>query len=337
MIKFLDDVVFTGIQPSGKLTIGNYFGTMQHWSNFQNKYKCFFCIADLHMLTSLTKINKFKLFPNSILDTLALFLSCGVDPKKSVIFLQSSVSFHTQLYWILSCFSYFGELKRMVQFKQRMLDKKNKINSGLFSYPILMASDILLYNTSIVPIGKDQIQHLELVRKIAARFNKIYGKIFVIPNGFFSKVGSKIMSLQNPTIKMSKSDNNKNNVIYLLDSLDSINFKIKHSLTDSEKPSKIFYDPIKKPGISNLITIFSLVTKKSIPQIENEFIDKNYNYFKSFLIEVLSEKLKKIHIKYNYYRKDESFLKYILKKGKEKSILEGSFVLNKVMNLFFSV
>ena len=211
MQKISKSILFTGVQPSGFLTIGNYCGTINRWTEFQKKYLCFFCISDLHALTIFPK-NSQESLNSRVLDTLALYLSCGVDPSKSVIFLQSSVYQHTQLYWILSNFSYFGELSRMTQFKYKVhLNQNSPINLSLFSYPILMAADILLYQTNFVPVGLDQKQHLELVCTIARRFNKRYGNTFTIPSIILNDVGCKIMALQNPMQKMSKSDTNLNN------------------------------------------------------------------------------------------------------------------------------
>ena len=235
-------ILFSAVQPSGNLSIGNYIGTMRHWSKFQDKYECLYCIADLHALTTLN--NNFSL-RNSVLDTLALYLACGVNPNKSILFVQSHVYEHSQLNWILSCFTQFGELSRMTQFKSKKKVKKNYINNiniGLFNYPVLMSSDILLYQTNLVPVGKDQKQHLELTRNIAKRFNILYGDIFTIPDPLISKNGSKIMSLLDPTKKMSKSDINKNNVIFLLEDISSVFLKIKNAVTDSEIPPKIYYD-----------------------------------------------------------------------------------------------
>ncbi len=226
--------VFSAIQPTGKLTIGHYIGVLKNWLYNQNKYNCFFCIADLHALTNIkNKIN----IKNNIYDLLSIILAIGINPMNCTIFLQSHVIEHIKLYWLLNCYTYVGELNRMTQFKDKIKNKNNNINCGLLNYPILMCSDILLYNTSYVPIGYDQIQHLELTRLIAKRINKFYSRnIFVIPNYILSKNGSKIMSLCNPYKKMSKSDINKNNVIFLLDNNINIINKINNSLTDSQFP-----------------------------------------------------------------------------------------------------
>lgn len=329
-------ILFSAVQPSGQLTIGNYIGTMRHWSSMQNDYQCLYCIADLHALTTLnTKI----LLKESILDTLALYLSCGIDPKKSTIFIQSHVYQHCQLNWILNCFSHFGELSRMTQFKTK-IDKNyvKKINLGLFTYPILMASDILLYQTEFVPIGQDQKQHLELVRDIAKRFNFLYGNIFTIPQSWIHQSGSKIMSLLEPTKKMSKSDLNKNNVIYLLDKKKSIFLKIKNAVTDSEKPSKIYYNLQKKAGISNLLEILSSITNKEINCLEKELDGIMYSEFKNIIAEQLCNFLSSIKESFLYYRHNTSYLKEIAYEGALKAKLQADLTLKTIYSKldFFS-
>ncbi len=309
--------IFSAIQPTGKLTIGHYIGVLKNWLYYQNKYNCFFCIADMHALTSVK--NKI-IIKNNIYDLLSIILAIGINPMNCIIFLQSNVIEHIKLYWLLNCYTYIGELKRMTQFKNKVIIKNNNINCGLFNYPILMSSDILLYNTSYVPIGYDQIQHLELTRLIAKRINKIYSKnIFTIPKYILSKNGSKIMSLCDPYIKMSKSDVNKNNIIFLLDNYIKVKNKINHALTDSQYPPKILYDKVKKPGISNLLNIFSNIKNISISKLEKKFINFSYNKFKKELIFELISFLNKIKKKYNFFRKRKSFLRKILLNGKLKA------------------
>ncbi|WP_343154197.1 tryptophan--tRNA ligase [Buchnera aphidicola] len=320
-------ILFSAVQPSGNLTIGNYIGTMRHWSSMQDKYECLYCIADLHALTTINK----KKIKNSILDTLALYLACGVDPNKSIIFVQSQVHQHSQLNWVLSCFSQFNELSRMTQFKIKKTQNciKNS-NVGLFNYPILMASDILLYQTNFVPVGKDQKQHLELTCNIANRFNLSYGNIFTIPKPIISRNGSKIMSLLDPSKKMSKSDPNKNNVIFLLEEVSSIFFKIKHCITDSENPPKIYYNTHKKSGISNLLEILSTITNKEIKILEKELNGVLYSEFKNIVSDNLSKFLLNLQKSYVNYRNDEFFLNTIISNGAIQARLKSEETLKKV-------
>ncbi len=323
-------ILFSAIQPSENLTIGNYIGTMRHWSNMQNNYECLYCIADLHALTARKKNIFLK---RSVLDTLSFYLACGVDPKKSIIFIQSHVYQHSQLNWILNCFSQFSELFRMTQFKAKRTIENNhikKTNVGLFNYPILMAADILLYHTNFVPVGQDQKQHLELTRNIAHRFNSLYGSIFTLPEPLISEYGSKIMSLLDPTKKMSKSDINKNNVIFLLDKIPSVILKIKNAVTDSEMPFKICYDLEKKPGISNLLEILSAVTHKDINLLSKELEGVMYSEFKSIVSEHLSHFLLTLQESYINYRYDESYLKRIAYEGAIKARLKSENILKNI-------
>lgn len=323
------EVVFSAVQPSGKLTIGNYIGSIRNWINIQDTFKCIYCIADLHTLTSINKSNKiYKL----VLDTLAIYLACGINPKKSIIFAQSYIPEHNQLYWILNCFVYYNELIRMNQFKKQLIKYKNKINLGILNYPILMASDILLYKADNIPVGKDQKQHIELVRNVARRFNNLYGDVFKIPRPYIVKIGSKIMSLLNPNVKMSKSDKKKNSFISLLDDYNTISIKLKYAVTDSDNPPKIIYDPIRKPGISNLLSIFSGFTGNSIKEIETYFNGKNYNFFKSIILEVIHKKLSEIQEKYKILRKNENKLRYILNSGAVKANKIAKVTLSEVYN-----
>lgn len=327
------DIMFTGIQPTGSLTLGNYCGTMCSWKKIQKKYQCFFCISDLHSLTTIKKNNATQFFSKKILDMVALYLSCGVNPQNSVIFLQSQVYTHSQLYWILSNFSYFGELSRMIQFKQKLLFDPTEINVSLFCYPILMAADILLYQTNVVCVGLDQKQHLELVQIIARRFNSIYGKIFSIPSVLIQSMGYKIMALQQPTQKMSKSDVNINNTIFLLDKLDSIRFKIQKSLTDSDTPATIIYDIQKKPGISNLLSIVASITKKEISQLEYEFKDYKYSNFKEKTSDIVCDTISMIQKLYFNFRKDEDYLIDILKEGNKNALYYSKKQLFKIFQV----
>ncbi|QCI25718.1 tryptophan--tRNA ligase [Buchnera aphidicola (Sitobion avenae)] len=323
-------ILFSAVQPSGQLTLGNYIGTMRHWSAMQNNYECLFCIADLHALTIQENKNNLK---ESILDTLSFYLACGVDPNKSIIFIQSHVYQHSQLNWILNCFSQFSELFRMTQFKIKRNIKKNSIkntNAALFNYPILMAADILLYQTNVVPVGRDQKQHVELTRNIANRFNSLYGNVFTLPEPLITQYGSKIMSLLEPNKKMSKSDVNKNNVIFLLDDISTVALKIKNAFTDSEKPSKIYYDKVKKPGISNLLEILSAITDKNIDVLLKELEGIMYSEFKKIIVDCLSKFLSKLQKSYQNYRHDESYLKKIAYEGALQSQIKSKKTLQNI-------
>lgn len=323
-------IIFSGIQPTGLLTIGNYIGALSQWKKLQKKYFCIYCIADLH---SLTIYQKKDILNKNILDTLAIFLACGIDPENSIIFVQSHIPQHVQLNWILNCFTNFGEIKRMTQFKQKISFNKKNINIGLFNYPILMAADILLYQTSKVPVGKDQIQHIELTRRIAYRFNNIYGNIFTIPEKILNNNGSCIMSLLNPQKKMSKSDSNTNNIISLFDNDFMIRQKIKNAITDSDFPPNIKYDLKNKPGISNLLIILANITNCSIEQLEQNFKNKNYNDLKESIINYLCLFLNKLREKYFLYRKNEKYLKNIIVNGAKKAKKHADFTFKKVSNV----
>ncbi|QJC30078.1 tryptophan--tRNA ligase [Enterobacteriaceae endosymbiont of Plateumaris sericea] len=324
-------IVFSAIQPTGNLTIGNYIGALKQWKIIQKKFFCIYCIADLHSLTIYQKPN---LLNKNVLNTLAVFLACGINPNKNIIFIQSHVPQHTQLSWILNCFTYFGELKRMIQFKEKMLLFKNKnINIGLFNYPVLMAADILLYQSEKIPVGKDQIQHIEMVRNIAKRFNSTYGKIFTIPEKIINDQGSSIMSLLNPLKKMSKSDSNSNNIISLFDNNDVITKKIQNAVTDSDIPPNIIYDKINKPGISNLLSIMSNITNNSIQNLEIEFKGKTYNNLKKSIIEHLCIFLNKFRKKYFKYRKNKELLNNIIISGSSEARKKADITLNKVNNV----
>nr|AAW72716.1 tryptophanyl-tRNA synthetase [Buchnera aphidicola (Cinara cedri)] len=325
------EIMFTGIQPSGSFTLGNYCGTMCNWYNLQKKYKCFFCISDLHAFNTIQKASKKYKFFDKIFDLVALYLSCGVNPKKSIIFVQFQVHTHSQLYWILSNFTYFGELFRMTQFKKKKELLNNKeIDLALFCYPVLMAADILLYKTNFVSIGLDQKQHLELVQNIAYRFNRIYKDIFVIPKILIKSIGSKIMALQEPKKKMSKSDVNIKNTIFLLDNIDLIRLKLQKSLTDSDKSAKIIYDTRKKPGISNLLSIFSSITKKTIFNLENEFKYTKYSIFKKNLSDVVCDTISNIQKSYFYFRKNKDYLIDIINLGKKYALNDSLKNLFKI-------
>lgn len=325
--------IFSGIQPSGILTIGNYIGALKQWKDMQENFFCIYCIVDLHALTIINNhhINLNK----NILDTLALLLSCGINPNKSIIFTQSDIPEHTQLYWILSCFIYYNELNRMTQFKNKYKNHKNKINCGIFTYPILMAADILLYNTDFVPVGEDQKQHLELSQKIAKRFNDLTlnNNFFKIPKPIILEFGSRIMALKEPTKKMSKSDHNKDNIISLLDDPKLVFKKIKNAVTDSDNPPIIKYDLIKKIGISNLLSILSSLNNISIFDLEKNFIGKMYSDLKNQTADSICKFLLNLQNQYYEYRKDEKYLKKILKEGAYKAKKYAKKTIEQVYEL----
>lgn len=284
----------SGIQPTGELTLGNYIGALKQFINLQDEYETYLFIADLHAIT----IQQDKeLLKKRIKDRLALYLACGLDHQKVIIFLQSENPYHAQLSWLLSCHTYLGELKRMTQFKDKAKkQKKDTVTGGLFTYPILMASDILLYDANIVPVGEDQKQHLELTRDLAIRFNNRYGKTFKIPEPIIPKIGAKIKNLQNPKEKMSKSDPLDKGNIFLLDSPDIIKDKIKRAVTDSD--CKINYDVLNKPGLSNLITIYAALSNMSIKEVVQKYQQANYGEFKNEVANIIIETLKPIQEKY---------------------------------------
>lgn len=320
-------IVFSGAQPSGELTIGNYMGAMRQWVQMQDDYHCIYCIVDLHAITVRQDPAVLR---KATLDTLALYLACGIDPQKSTIFVQSHVPEHTQLSWVLNCYAYFGELSRMTQFKDKSARYAENINAGLFDYPVLMAADILLYQTNQVPVGEDQKQHLELSRDIAQRFNAIYGEVFKVPEPFIPKSGARVMSLLEPTKKMSKSDDNRNNVIGLLEDPKAVVKKIKRAVTDSDEPPVVRYDVQNKAGVSNLLDILSAISGKSISQLEQEFEGKMYGHLKGEVAEAVSGMLSELQTRYQRYREDEAFLQQVMRDGAAKARAHAQETLKKV-------
>ena len=305
--------VFSGIRPTGELHIGNYFGAMKQWLELQEKNECFFCIVDLHAIT--TPYQK-GLLQKNILELMAAFLAAGLDPEKCTIFVQSQIKEHAELTWILGTICPVGELKRMTQFKEKIKKYSKNINAGLLNYPLLMASDILLYKTDLVPVGKDQKQHVELTQFLAEKFNKKFGPVFKIPKSLIPKTGAKIMSLQNPKKKMSKTDDPEG-CLELFDEPEEIKRKIKIAVTDSQKEIK--YDPIKKPGISNLLVAYSLFSGKSIKELEKKFSGVGYESFKNSLIELIIESLRPFREKRKELLRREVFLREILERGKRRA------------------
>ena len=316
--------ILSGIQPSGILTIGHLTGALKNWNSMQKEFDSFFMIADLHSITV-------KQIPSELRertwDTLAMFLACGIDPEKSTIFLQSQIPMHSQLAWIMSCFTGMGECSRMTQFKDKSEKNTDNINVGLFSYPVLMACDILLYQADCVPVGEDQKQHLELTRNLAQKFNHNYSDTFTVPEPYIPKIGGRIMSLQEPNKKMSKSDTNQNASIFLTDSDDIIIKKIKRAVTDSE--NKIQFKD-SKPGVSNLITLYSLSTGKSIDNIVIEFQHEGYGEFKQTVGDAVASYISPIRENYLKIRKDKKYLESILISGNEKASKEALKTLRKV-------
>ena len=306
--------ILSGIQATGNLTLGNYLGAINNWKKMQEEYECNYMIADLHTLTIRNDPEKLR---NNTLDLLALYIAAGIDPEKSNIFIQSQVAAHAELAWILNCYTYMGELSRMTQFKDKSAKHADNINSGLFTYPVLMAADILLYQADLVPVGEDQKQHVELTRNIAERFNKIYGDTFKIPEPYIHGVGARVMGLQDPTSKMSKSSTIPNDSIFLNDEPDVILKKFKKAVTDSE--NIVRYDKEKKPGISNLISIYSAITGKSKENIEKEFEGKGYGDFKVAVAECVIEELKPLQNKYNELKNNPDYLEKLYINGAERA------------------
>ena len=305
--------VLSLIQPSGLLTLGNYLGALKNWPLLQEEYDCFYAVADLHAITVRQEPAKLR---SQIYSTYAILLAIGIDPEKSTLFIQSHVPEHTALSWLLSCYTQFGEMSRMTQFKDKSQKHPDNINVGLFSYPVLMAADILLYQADLVPVGADQKQHIEITRDIGSRFNNIYGDVFTLPEGFIPKAAARIKSLQDPAKKMSKSDDNVNSWIAILDSRDDIIRKFKRAVTDSDSRVIMSED---KPGVSNLITIYSAVTGKTVAEIEREFEGRGYGEFKLAVGEAVADELAPIKQKHDEIIKDKGELERLYKAGAQKA------------------
>lgn len=314
-------VIFSGIQPSGDLTIGNYLGAIKNWVKLQDEYNSYFCVVDLHAITVPQKTADLR---RRTLELLSIYLACGIDPEKNTLFIQSHVPAHSEGAWLLTCNSYIGELSRMTQYKDKSKKAGDSVGAGLFTYPVLMAADILLYQTDLVPVGKDQIQHLELARDIAARFNNTYSPTFKIPDGYVPKTGAKIMNLQEPTKKMSKSDDNLNSFILIMDPPDVIRKKISRAVTDSLGIVNYTDD---QPGVKNLLNILSAITEKSPETLVKEYEGKGYAELKSDVAEALVNELAPIQAKVNELLKDKKALEAIYKEGASKA----SYVANKTL------
>ena len=319
--------LLSGIKPTGELTIGNYIGAIRQFVKMQEDYEAFIFVADMH---ALTVYNDPKELHEKIRKITALYLACGLDPKKNTIFLQSENLYHANLSWVLECNSYIGELSRMTQYKEKSQNlNNNSITCGLFTYPVLMASDILLYDSDVVPVGVDQKQHVELARNIAIRFNNRYGTTFKVPEPIIPKEGAKIKDLQNPTKKMSKSDDNEKGYILLLDDIEKARKKIMSSVTDSD--NKVKYDVENKPGISNLITIYSSLTDTTIEEVENKFKDSNYGSFKKEVADVVCNFLEDIQKKYNEII-NSNLVDQVLDEGNKKTTLLAQAKYEAVKN-----
>lgn len=304
-------IIFSGIQPSGTLTLGNYIGALRNFKLLEDEYQCIYCVVDMHAITVRQDPAALR---RRCLELTAIYIASGLDPKKNIIYCQSHVSGHAELAWILNCFTYMGELQRMTQFKDKAQKHADNINAGLFTYPTLMAADILLYQTNLVPIGADQKQHLELTRNIAQRFNGIYGDVFTVPEGYFGKVGSRIMSLQDPSRKMSKSDPEET-FISLLDPPDAIRRKVKRAVTDSE--ADIRFDPENKPGVSNLLSIIAALTGQDVEETAAELQGQGYGKLKDRVSECVIETLAPLQSEHKRLMADKAYLQGVLAENAE--------------------
>ncbi len=317
-------VIFSGVKPSGDLTLGNYLGAIKNWAELQDEYECYYCIVDLHAVTVHQDPKELR---KRSLEILAQYIAAGINPDDNTMFMQSHVSAHAELAWVLNCISYMGQLKRMTQFKDKARNNEENLSAGFFTYPALMAADILLYQTDLVPVGDDQKQHLELARDLAERFNSKYSDTFVVPDVYTSKIGSRIMGLQNPNSKMSKSDDNKNDYVLIIESDNETEKKIKKSITDSLNQVK-FSD--EQPGIKNLITILSKVTGDSTQDIENKYENAGYGKFKSDVAEAVNEELKPIRQRFEELMKNKDYLEQVYLEGAERAETVARKTLRKV-------
>ena len=317
-------VVFSGIQPSGSPTIGNYIGAIRNYVALQDEYDCFYSVVDLHAIT--VRQNPAELRKNSR-DLIALLIACGVDPEKCTLYMQSHVSAHAELCWILNCFTYMGELSRMIQFKEKSKGNESGVVAGLFDYPVLQIADILLYQADLVPIGVDQKQHLEITRDVAIRFNNLYSPTFTVPEILIPKVGAKVMSISDPTKKMSKSSDDANSYILILDKPEDIKRKLKRAVTDSD--NSIYFDEENKPGVSNLITIYSVMTGKSIEDSVDELSKLGgYGAFKDTVADATIAALEPIQKKYNELSNDKEYIDKVI----FDSAMKASYVANKTLS-----
>jgi len=315
--------IFSGIQPSGDLTLGSYMGAIKNWVALQDEYDCLYCIVDMHAIT--VRQNPAEMRRRTI-EQLAQYIACGLDPQKNIMFIQSHVPQHAELGWILGCYTQFGELSRMTQFKDKSAKHKDNITAGLFTYPVLMAADILLYQADLVPVGADQKQHVELCRDIAQRFNGVYSETFVLPEPFIPKMGARVMSLGNPENKMSKSD--PDGCIYLMDKPEDVMRKFKRAVTDSEMAVK--FDKENKPGISNLLTIYCTATGKTIEEAEVQFAGQGYGVFKPAVGEAVVELMRPIREEAQRLLADKAYLEGVYREGAQRAQYLANKTLSKV-------
>ena len=316
--------VFSGVQPTGKVTLGNYLGAIRNWQPLQEQYDCIYCVVDLHSLTVAQVPAELR---KNTLELVALYIACGIDPSKSTLFIQSHVHEHAELAWILDTVAYVGELNRMTQFKDKSRKHADNINMGLMNYPVLMASDILLYNADYIPVGKDQVQHVELTRDVAQRFNARYSDTFVVPEALLSKSGQSIKSLQDPTAKMSKSDPNDNALISMTDDADTVRRKLRRAVTDSDTCVRHGAD---KPAITNLLNIYTLCSGLSIAEAEKQFEGKGYGEFKDAVADAVISVLSPIQAEQKRLLADKGYLEGVLKQGAEQASYLASKTLSKV-------
>ena len=317
-------IIFSGVQPSGTLTLGNYLGALKNWAELQEDYRCYYCVVDMHAITVRQDPAELRW---RTLDVAALYMAAGIDPKRSVIYVQSHVPQHAELGWVLNCFTYLGELSRMTQYKDKAAKHQDNLNSGLFTYPVLMAADILVYQADLVPVGEDQKQHVELTRDLAIRFNNLYGDVFTVPEPYIGKAGARIMSLQEPTSKMSKSDPNPNGYISILDDADTIRRKVKRAVTDSDGEIRLSPD---KPGVSNLLAIYAACRGVTPEQAEAEFAGMGYGALKDGVSEAVIAELAPLQEKYRAIRGDKGYLEGILRENAEIASRAATKTLRKV-------
>ncbi len=316
--------IFSGMQATGTLTLGNYLGALKNWIALEDEYECFYCVVDMHSITVRQDPAELRKRARALL---TLYIAAGLNPEKNCIYYQSHVSGHAELSWILNCYTYMGELNRMTQFKDKAAKHTENINAGLYTYPVLMAADILLFQADVVPVGDDQRQHLEITRDIAQRFNSIYGEVFTIPEVYIGKQGARIMSLQEPEKKMSKSDENPNASIYLMDDRDTIVRKFKRAVTDSD--NRIVYSD-DKPGIRNLIEIYGLATGKTAAGVEKEFENAGYGDFKLAVGEAVADLLQPLQKRFDELSKNKDYIDGIIKANAEKANYYATKTLRKV-------
>ena len=318
-------IILSGIQPSGALTLGSYLGAIKNWAELADAYDCYYMMADMHTIT--VRQNPAELRKRT-LEQLAAYIAAGLDPQKNTIFIQSHVPAHAELAWVLNCYTMFGELGRMTQFKDKSAKNADNINAGLFTYPVLMAADILLYQADLVPVGEDQKQHVEITRDIANRFNGVYGDVFKVPEPYIAKVGARIMSLTSPENKMSKSDPDQNGCVYLMDKPEDIARKFKRAVTDCDACVK--YDVKNKPGISNLMQIYSVATGKSFDEIEKEFEGQGYGVFKPAVGDAVIEMMRPVREEAERIIKDKAYLESVYKEGAQRAAYTANKTLRKV-------